>query len=224
MEENKIENLNQLIEDIQLIKSSVKKNTVNLKEVIYSPSVQITTLFAGIMIIVFSFVYYNLITKYGGYENIPVNYRTMIFWGVIVSSVIATILKMTFYKILKEKYPYDSFIGLTLKLWDIQVLLGYFFVLGIMIYLSVYFGITGKPQYIVPVVDIGVGICFLLMPGFLYLFEVFSLGTWLIITGLLCLPFIEFTPKNSLLWLAFSSGAGYILFTVISQINRLFKK
>ncbi len=221
MEENKIDDLNQLIEDIKFIKTSIKKNNIRLREMIYTLSIQITSLFTGIMTVVFSFLYYYSITKYSGYANIPSVYRTLLIIGVIISTIIASLIKTTVYIFLKQKYPYENYIGMTLKLFAREVLFVYFVLLGVIFYLSIYFGIIEKPQFIVPVACTDMGICFYLMTGFINLFEILSLGMWLILTGLISVPFISANPLNSFIWLAVSAGAGYILFPVITQITRL---
>ncbi len=179
----------QLLEDVRLIRSVINKNRPVLREVLNFRHFRLVMLLLGISIIGFSLLVYFLSVRFGGFQAVPALLRYAIYLAILGDAVFLQILKQrTYLKAVREIDP-----GLTLGWWLKELFthrIMHLFVpmVILMIVFCAYFVLRHIPYYIIPMFSMAMGLM-VNMGVLIGIGHSLMGGYWLLITGVLAVIF-----------------------------------
>lgn len=208
--------IEQLLEDISLIKSVINKNRPLLEQVLMPARFRFLFLAIGLSIVAFCLAVYFLGMRYGGYAGIPGIMKKLLIGCMTADAVFLIVLRCTGalgFLIKSEENPplrgsLDAFFSSRLIHVFIPLVV-------LTILLGIYAASRGGAYYIVPTISIGLG---LLTNGFGSMTEIrqwLISGYWFLGTGILTLEFPMPTP----IAVVVSLGCGLLLFSLLSYFS-----
>lgn len=224
MDHKKTEDLEQMAQDIQCIRSALFRNRELIRQWTMSASLHFAAFYSGIVIGLFSALYYGFISYYNSYAAIPMTARTVLLLTFIIMMAVPAMVKIRTLLRLKDNYPHTSYPGMFFKVFGPSVLACWLILLIIMLVLFIYACYYNLLQFSVPVICILIGLLSFIFGSQFSLIELGMTGLWQIVSGLLSIPFIAATPKNGWLWLGIGLGASFFVFTLISRVKGLLKR
>ncbi|MBE0467285.1 MAG: hypothetical protein IBX71_08720, partial [Candidatus Desulforudis sp.] len=172
----------------------------------------------GLLLAVFSTVFYFLLERYGSFGAMPVNLRIILFVLIVLSVLGIGYLKSrnlvrgarkisvdtTFYKLLKELVT-PRILALVVPYLAVTIL--------VIVFLSGGYGL-----YIIPVLSVLYGLLVISLSSLFFTKEFYYLGIWLTATGLLTL----FTAAaiHPLAVLGITFAAGFVLTSLLLYLGR----
>jgi hypothetical protein len=203
-----------LMADLKLIKEAVKKSD-NLFYFMDTGSVfKGILLAAGLLIALFSIVFYYLLERYGDFTAIPLMARLilLVLTGLSLAGVgyvkIRNFMRgarkmgmeMNLYKLFRELYT-ARFLALALP--NITVI----------VFVSIFLGNRDYDVYIIPALAVFLGLWVVALCSLFFMHELYLLGVWLTVTGLLTLYFANLIHPLAALGITFA--AGFILASLL---------
>ena len=210
--------LREIVDDLKRIKAAVSKSDSIMNFIDAGGAVRGILLAGGLLIALFSGVFYYLLEQHGSFAAIPVNIRVMLFvligltWAcmgyVKVRNIMGSARKIsadiTVYKLFKEVYT-PRFLALFLP--NIAVV-----ILG-----TVFLSSRGYDLFIIPFLAVLFGLMTIGVSSFFFMQEVYLLGVWLIATGLITLFIAEALHPTAVLVVTF--GTGFVLTSMILYLG-----
>lgn len=210
--------LREVITDLKLIKDAVSKSDSIINFIDTGGALKGILLAVGLLIAVFSTVFYYLLEHYGSFEAIPEKFRLILFVliGLFCAGVgfvkIRNFLNgarkvgfdLTLYKLMEELYT-ARFVALVLPNITVITLV------------SIFLDNRGYDLYIIPALAIMFGLLIISMSSLFFMKEFYLLGAWLMATGLLTL-FIAAT-LHPLVTLGITFAAGFILSSLFLYLS-----
>lgn len=214
---NQKNDINTLIEDVSYIKAMITKNNPFLYEAGISKGMQIVTLATGILTILFSGVFQWLIIKYGTFSLIPSEIRLPLFVVLGIFLVVIGFYKQhTIFSTVKTSNPTCTFTSMIANIYNRHVIHAYLPPAIITLSLSIYFLQSGHVHLLIPTIAIGLG---LITNGAAIGFrisEMFVMGYWLLLSGVISLVFNHI---SSCISLSYTIGLGFIFFSIAAHIS-----
>jgi len=216
-----INNKEELLKDLQLIREAAIKNNNILKFISVSGGIKNVALYTGIVILVFGLALLWIDSRFGSYQQLPAGIRTLIqilmavFAAILVWVKINALLRMarkldkdmTVIKLMKEIYT---------KTMSIVTLP---FIISTAA-LCVYFSISGMTQLIVPVLSIMVSLLLVSIMTFVYIREFLAAYIWLLLSGSISLFLADRVPMPLILVFTFGLCMFVIYITALRSISR----
>ncbi len=222
--EKKDLNLNELLENIRQIKGVIRQNSPITRRMFYSPLVQLLFFITGVTSLFLPFVYYVLIRRHVKYEAIPFEIRLVLIVGVIIGILMVSIGKYMIFNRARQLVPHASFLKTLFRMHSRQAMLLYPGFVVAMLFFTFFFIMTGNSHLVVPTMAIGIGFCFCTIGSFISLTELYLLGNYFWLTGVIAVPFIINAPLTSLLWTSGIFGAGmlafYLYITIFHRMDK----
>jgi len=211
------EELQGLIDDVEFISSSIRKNASVIQQIAIHKTLRLTSLIAGISIIVLSIGFYWAVQKFGNFTDIPTSVKTVLFIGVGLSFVGVGIVKnVQFLHSAREIQPGISYWALLRSLHAQWMPLYYLPTAVVMITLLGYQISNGYTHQIVPTIAIGYGLMLNSFGAVLRVHSFIATAYWFLITGLISL----FTPWISpFIAISYSVGIGMLFLWGISFVK-----
>ncbi len=217
-------NFDELLENIRQVKSAIKQNSSITRRLMYSPLMKLLCIITGVAALFMPFFYYVLLQRYLNYEAIPFEIRLLLIGGIIVGLLMVGIGKAMIYFQARQLVPRASFFQTMIRMYSRQAMLVYPGFVGAMLFFTFFFIMGQNSHLVVPTLAIGIGFCFATIGSFISLTELFMLGNYFWITGIISVPFISAAPLTSLLWTSGIFGLGFLAFylyiTVFYQIDK----
>lgn len=213
MESVKDEQIEKLLEDIASIKSVIKQNKSIVRQLFLPSPFRRFLLMLGLIIILYSALFYFFILQFGDYSSIPGFYKS-VFFGLLFITWLAFVL-MKYITWLRSLRRIDSKYTLRRAFKElftpkvIHILLP---VNLVMIFLIVYLVYSEAYRFIVPVGSIALGLSYNFFGSLTEIKPYLVSGYWLLITGTLIIAFGSIPIP---LGLAVSFGCGHVLFAAI---------
>ena len=220
----KRDQLQKLADDIRDIRRALYKNRNILQKWLNAGSTLFIYIYTGVLVIAVSSLHYYFIGAYHGYTSIPLTIRSLLIIGFVFGMAVPGTVKLLFLNKLSDQYPDTKSVGLILKLFGASQMFFYLVLELIIIVLCVYFGISGAAHYCVPVVSIGIGVVMASVWGQFSIPELIAFGLWLMVTGLLSIPFISKSPNDAWIWMAVCLGLGCLVMPVFTRIKNMVRK
>lgn len=210
--------LREILDDLRRIKEAVSKSDSIMSFIDAGGAVRGILLAGGLLIALFSTVFYYLLEQYGSFAGIPVTVRTILFvliglaWAGIGYIKVRNILlrarkvcaDITLYNLLADIYT-PRF--LTLLLPNLAV-----------VFLTVIFlSSRGNHIFIVPFLALAFGLLTISISTLFLMKEIVFLGVWLTATGLLTLFLAEVI--HSMVSLGITFAAGFVLTSLILYLG-----
>lgn len=222
--DKKAQELEEVIADLKLVKEAVSKSASIIRFIDMRGALKNVLLIAGLMVALFSLLFYLMIESYGSYASIPLGIKASlfvligIFWCLIGYMKIRNFLKsargvsedMTLNRLFDEIY--------TPRLLVIQ--LPYMLVITLVV---IFLCSRGEYLYLTPVLSTLFGLLLLSLSPIFYMKEFYLLSMWLIATGILTLFTAAVIHPLAVLGLTFSAGfilASLLLYLEIPAIKR----
>lgn len=215
---SEMNNRDEIIKDLQLIKEAAKKNNSFLKKVSLSEGIKLTALLTGLFIFLLGFLVLWLEHRYGGYDQIPDTLKLVFYisLGLISAGLVINKVK----GILKalKKYSQDiNLVKLVQELYARKVLMTLGpYMLSIIVFI-IYFSVSDLTHLIVPFMAILTSLIFLTMHSFINIRGMMGSFLWLLFSGLVSLFFAGSIHSVILLFLTF--GVGMIILYGAIQIS-----
>jgi hypothetical protein len=217
-------NFDELLENIRQVKSAIKQNSSITRRLMYSPLMKLLCIITGVAALFMPFFYYVLLQRYLNYEAIPFEIRLLLIGGIIVGLLMVGIGKAMIYFQARQLVPRASFFQTMIRMYSRQAMLVYPGFVGAMLFFTFFFIMGQNSHLVVPTLAIGIGFCFATIGSFISLTELFMLGNYFWITGVISVPFISAAPLTSLLWTSGIFGLGFLAFylyiTFFYQIDK----
>lgn len=214
---NQKNDINTLIEDISYIKTMITKNNPFLHEAGISKGMQVVTLATGIITIFFSGVFQWLIMKYETFSLIPSEIRLPLFIVLGIFLVLIVFYKQhTIFSTVKISNPTVTFTSMIASIYNRHVIHAYLPPAIITLSLSIYFLQSGYAHLLIPTIAIGLG---LITNGAAIGFrisEMFVMGYWLLLSGIISLVFNHISACISI---SYTIGLSFILFSIAAHIS-----
>lgn len=204
--------LNELLEDVRRIKSTIKQNAYIFQSLLYSLALKLAFLIAGTTAMLVPFLYYSYIQQYGDYTAVPAKTRLSLILIIVAGTVLVSIVKFIAYFKAKRLISQPSILKIFSRLVSRQALALYPGFIATILFFVVFFITQDNNHFIVPTLAIGMGIVFSMIGSFISLPDLLFLGSYLWLTGLLSVPFINKDPLASLLWTSVIFGLGMLGF------------
>lgn len=206
--------LQRLIEDMDTIKSVLKKNAPILHQIMLPRHFRLTSLLAGLAVIVISLVYYYLMTRFGGYDAIPLSLRRLLIGLVIVAWVLLGLVKnLTWTRSLTRVDPSMTYRAAMREFFSPRVMHIYLPVMVLIVALVVFLIMVDLLYYIVPTLSIGISLVYIYLGAVTAIRLYLLTGYWCFVTGLIVL-FIPLTPPVAL---SLTVGCGFLLFALMPE-------
>ncbi|UNC91037.1 hypothetical protein [Candidatus Contubernalis alkaliaceticus] len=199
--------LQKVIADLKLIKEAVNKNDNIIRFICAGNVLRGILLTTGLLIAVFSAIFYYLLEQYGSFGAVPINLRIILF-GLIGLSVLGigcqkirnfirnaqnNGIDINFNKLVEEVST-PRFMALHLP--NIIVI-----ILAI-----IFLDSRGYELYIIPSIAVLYGLLVISLSSLIFLKELYFLGIWLISTGVLTLFTAEAIHPLAVLGITFAAG------------------
>ncbi len=210
--------LGEVIADLKLIKEAVSRSDGIIRFIDIRGALKIVLLATGLMIALFSVLFYYLIEYYGSFTAVPLNIRTILFFLIGLTLFIIGYLKISNFlrsaRGIRGDMTLNSFFDefYTPRLIALQLPFMIVIVLAIIFLCS-----NGLLIYITPVLAILFGLLFVSFITLFYLKELYFLSVWLIATGLLTLFIAVTLHPLAVLGLTFS--AGFVLASLLLYLD-----
>jgi len=179
----------QLLKDIESIKSVINKNKPVLQQVLDFRHFRLLMLLFGISIIGFSLLAFFLSARFGSFSAIPPVLRYCIYIAMAGDAVFLQIFKQrTYLKAIREIDP-----RLTLGWWLKELfshrIIHLYIPMGILIAVfCIYFSLQGIPYFIIPTLSVAMGLL-LNMGALIHIKHSLISGYWFLLTGILTMIF-----------------------------------
>ena len=179
----------QLLKDIESIKSVINKNKPVLQQVLDFRHFRLLMLLFGISIIGFSLLAFFLSARFGSFSAIPPVLRYFIYIAMAGDAVFLQIFKQrTYLKAIREIDP-----RLTLGWWLKELfshrIIHLYIPMGILIVVfCIYFSQQGIPYFIIPMLSMAMGLL-LNMGALIHIKHSLISGYWFLLTGILTMIF-----------------------------------
>lgn len=203
-------NLDELLENIRQVKSVIKQNSSIVRRLMYLPLLKLLCLISGVAALFIPFFYYVLLQRYSNYEAVPFELRLLLIAGIIIGLLMVGIGKAMIYFQARELVHRASFIQTMIRMYSRQAMLVYPGFVAAMLFFIFFFIMGQNSHFVVPTLAIGIGFCFVTIGSFTSLTELFILGNYFWITGVISVPFISAAPLTSLLWTSGIFGLGFL--------------
>lgn len=210
--------LNRLLEDLAVVKATVKKNTSLIKQINYRQPLLPVIWISTIILFGICGTYYLLIKHYGSYNAIPFALQIAMLTAILISilgiGILKNILILKDIKRLNPKYSLFKIIG---DLYNLRVYHSFIPAAIVILFVVGFLVFTNNTQYIVPAIAIGAGLKIIDFGAMIHLNEFIITGYWLTATGLFFLIFHSITP---LLSIVVSLGGTYILLGILITFSK----
>lgn len=180
--------LQQIIDDLLLVKTAISKSSSILRFVAFSRTVSLICLFSGLTISVLAGVIYLTIQHYGSYGAIPPG-LTMVFYlaAFLIFVAIAVVKVNSFTNQVRKAGLEITFGNLLRKIYTPQttnIILGLYVT---MLMVIVFLVTQGHYSYIVPSLAILIGLASVNFVNLFFIRELMVTGNWLLATGIITL-------------------------------------
>ena len=207
------EQLDQLAEDITFVKKAIEKNSSILKRIDFRSSLRLMALLTALAIFFFCGLFYALDKHFGGFAEIPLSIKAIVFCAIALVTVTLAFLKNS--GVLKSARTVDpgiSLMRLIREYYSIK-LYHHFIPMGIVFLFScAYVVYTGNSRFVIPILSIGAGLIWNTFDTLLKLDEFLWTSYWYIVTGCIVLVFNTISP---LLSLCLTLGCGLLILSAM---------
>jgi len=209
--------IDKLLEDISSIKNVINRNKPLLQQVLNPAHFRLFTLLAAISVIGFAMLFFFLMQHYGSFSSIPRLTRYVIFAAMTADFFFMQILKRrTFLKTGKRIDPTFTFGRLLKEFFTDRIAHVYVPIMGLIIYLSIYFINKNIPYYIVPAGSIGIGLLYNFIGSLTDIRQYLIVGYWFLITGTGVLIFNNIAVPISI---SITFGCGLLIFSALGCLS-----
>jgi hypothetical protein len=179
----------QLLKDIQSIKSVINKNRPVLQQIMDLRHFRLLMLLFGISVIGFSLLVFFLSAGFGSFNSIPPVLRYALYLVMAGDAVFLQIFKQrTYLKAIKEIDPRLT-LGWWLKeLFSHRIMHLYIPISILIAVFSIYFSLRGIPYFIIPMLSMAMGLL-LNMGALIHIKHSLISGYWFLLTGILTMIF-----------------------------------
>ena len=204
------EQLDQLAEDIAFVKKAIEKNSSILQRIDFRSSLRLMALLTALAIFFFCGLFHALDKHFGGFINIPISIKAIVFSAITLVMVTLWFLKNSgVLKSARTVEPDISIMRLIREYYSIK-LYHHFIPLGIVVLFSCAYALSsGNARLIIPIISIGAGLIWNSFDTLLKLDEFLLTSYWYILSGCIVMAFNMISP---LLSLCLTLGCG-LLFT-----------
>lgn len=220
---NESQDLPKVIADLKLIKEAISKSDSIIRFIDTGGAVKSILLALGLLIAVFSAVFYFLVEVYGSYGDIPANLRTILFVLIGIACCVLGYFKirnflknareigkdMTLFRLFDEIY--------TTPLLALQI--PYLLVIALVV---IFLSIGGYQLYITPSLAILFGLLMVSLSPLIFKSEFYFLSMWLITTGLLAL--FTATIIHPLVAIIITFAAGFLVSSLLLYLDLPWEK
>jgi len=213
-----LNNKDELLKDLQLIKEAARKNNNIFKFITISEGIKNVALFSGIFIVTFSLVFLWLIDNYGSFQGMPDMVKLSVFVVPLLSVGGIIWFKIKVFLKLAKKYKNDMNLIMLIK----EIYTGSFVIIMIQFMLAigvfcVYLPVAGMSHLIVPVLSIIISLLMISVMTILNLKDFLFTIEWLLISGSISLFIANKISAPILMILTF--GAGMLILYLSAQIS-----
>lgn len=216
--EKQSQELGELIADLKLIKEAVSKSDGILRFIDTGGAMRSVLLLSGLLIALFSGLFYSLIANYGSLSAVPLNIRIALYLLIGFAWCTTGFLKIRNFmkgaRGVSEDMTLNRFFC---EIYSSRLMATMLPFLLVIVMIIIFLGRMGHLIYIVPVLSILIGLLFISMNPILYLKELYFLSIWLIATGILTLYTATTFHPTVALGLTFS--AGFILASLLLYLE-----
>lgn len=210
--------LREIIADLKLIKEAVSKSDSIINFIDAGGALRGILLAFGLLLALFSTVFYFLLERYGSFEAIPLNLTIILFVLIALSVLgIGYVKSRNLIRGARKIGVDTTLFKLFEEILTPRVLALVVPYLAVMI-LVIVFLTRGHGLYIIPVLSVLYGLLVISLSSLLYPKEFYFLGIWLTATGLLTL----FTAAaiHPLAALVITFAAGSVLASLLLYLGR----
>ena len=179
----------ELLEDVRLIRSVINKNRPVLQQVLNFKRFRLLMLLTGISIIGFSLLVYFLSARFGGFQAVPGLLRYAVYLGILGDTVFLQLFKQKIYlRAVREIDPALTLGWWLRELFSHRIMHLYIPMVILMIVFCVYFILCDISYYIIPMLSMAMGLT-VNMGALVGLKPSLIGGYWLLTTGILAVIF-----------------------------------
>ncbi|MGV8145212.1 MAG: hypothetical protein ACLKAK_00680 [Alkaliphilus sp.] len=217
MDNKNDEKLQQVLEDIKLIKKAVEKNNSIMKLMPFGEVMSFVLLLGGIFALAISTIFYYLIDHFGGYSDIPIEFRVLLYLLCLISMVcVGSVKTIRMLKSVRNNGHSITSIGLLKEVYSKQVKGIAFPLFLIVVVITVFLATHGLSIYIVPFLAIWYALAYKSIIILVGVEDGFILAEWLLLTGLASLFFMD--RVHPLIVLNITFGLGMLVAAVVYYI------
>ncbi len=209
------EQLEKLLEDVSSIKQAISKNKSTFRLLLLPRHYRLLSFLAGIIIILYSAIYYNFVYYFGSYNLIPDGVKNICYCVIAVTWALLAFLK--FYKLENSLSKVDKKFSLSRILFEFfsfRIIHIYIPLIAILIVFIVHFANNDLSYYIVPSISIIFGVLYNILGAMVEIKQYLITGYWMVFTGIIA---VVYTPVSGPIILAVSLGIGMLLFAIPSK-------
>lgn len=203
-----------IMEELRIIKDMVYRDKEVVDRFVLSKAVRYLSLVFGVLILlVFWGIYWAKVSGFRLDEGV-VTYIVVV--GLVVASIVGGIVKLLSWKVIDPSLSPNSFIYRILGVGALKL---FVVVLVTVVFLSIYFALSGLSHYLLPVIGVGVGTLYLVYGTLFYNSELELLAYYIILTSLMSILFISYRNVEVFLWAGIVFGLGFILFFILTTLR-----
>jgi hypothetical protein len=207
------EQMDQLAQDIALVKKAIEKNVSILHQIDYRSSIRLVCLISALSVFFFCGLFYVLLKHFHTFAAVPTTLKAIIFCAIALITIGLGILKNT--RVLGSARRFEPRMSLMrlLREYYSMRLYHHFIPAGlVLVFACIWAAHTGNARYIIPMCSIGAGLLYNSFDTLLRIDEMLVTGYWLILSGCVVVVFSTISP---LLSLSLTLGGGLMLLSVI---------
>jgi hypothetical protein len=206
--------LNNMLEDIKYIRSSIQQNGDKFRQIIYNKPYRLVFWIGGLSLIIISSLFYYFTSRYGGFNDIPFTIRVVLISVSAAALILISAIKLSSLGFMQKVYREKSLVNIIFMMLGRPLFLTYIIMVMLMAYFSVYFIHTGQAQFIYPVIAIGIGLLFTLLGSQFAFLELMVLGLLFIVPSAVSVNFIAKNPQAVWPWIGFTFGFAFFTFGI----------
>ncbi|MCD5414822.1 MAG: hypothetical protein LR001_07470 [Clostridiales bacterium] len=211
------EKLQQVLEDIKLIKKAVEKNNSIMKLIPLGEVLNFVFLLGGIFVLAISTSVYCLIQHFGSYADIPFEFKALLYLLCLISILsVGSVKSIRVLKAVRNDGRSVTYLGLMKEIYSRQftaILLPFFMVLVVVI---TFLATHGFSVYIVSFFAIWYALVYKTVIQLFGIEDVFIITEWLLLTGLVSLFMMD--RVHPLIILNITFGVGCIMTAIVNYI------
>ncbi len=215
---NKQYEISRLAEDLEYIKKAVTKSGSILQYMEVSKALRLVALATGVLMILFSALFYSFINRHGSYEAIPSQVKLVLFIALALAFIFVGVLKIrNIFARAREIDEQITFIQFIEAIYTDRFLTLIVPFLITLVALPLYFNFSGQGELALSLLMIIFALlCFALSTLF-YMKELVLFGTWLLIAAFVFLIWLP--GLHVLLQLLFGYGVGFLIMAAGSYLR-----
>ncbi len=207
--------IEKLLEDVSSIKHAISKNKSALRLILLPQHYRLLAFLIGIIIIVYSAVYYFLVEKYGSYNMIPDSIKNIGYSVIAITWALLAFLKI--YKLESSLSKVDKKYSLSRTLFEFfsfRIIHIYVPLMVILVVFIVHFANNDLSYYIIPSISITFGIMYNFLGAMTEIKQYLVTGYWMASIGVFG---VIYPSISGPVILAASIGIGMLLFAIPSK-------